>query len=349
MKFKTLQVGLFISLLVVATILFGWLISGYSMPIFWAIVLAILFYPIYQKIYKKVGNRGSTASLLTILFILTVVLVPLYFVGLLVTKEAFVLYTSIVQQNPSMFAVFSHIETLLSPLQSLGVDTSNLQAQLIAFAQNASVQIGSYAFSIGKATVDTIIATLLMLYVLFFVLRDGETIGTRLLQAIPLGDEKEKLLFSRFTSLVRALFKGNFIVAFVQGFIGTILFFVVGIKAAILWGVVMGVFALIPAIGPAIIWLPAGVLLLLGGDTWQGIVVLGVGVSIISLIDNVLRPLLVARGTAMSDVLILLSIFGGLSLFGIAGIIIGPVITAFFLSMWQLFEHDYEKELKKFG
>lgn len=124
---------------------------------------------------------------------------------------------------------------------------------------------------------------------------------------------------------------------------------VVGIESATLWAFVMALFALIPAVGPAIVWLPVGILLIATGDLWQGIAVLAVGSTLISLIDNLLRPVLVAKGAAMPDVLILLSVLGGLTLFGIAGIIIGPVITAFFLSMWQLFEHDYAKELKKYG
>lgn len=349
MRFKTLQSGLFITLLIAATLIFSWLVSGYALSIFWAIVLTILFHPVHQRIVRAVRGRSSLAALLTISFILIVVLVPIYLLGILVANEAVNLYINLSQSDISTLGMVSEIEHLLTPLQQIGFDTTSWVDTLVSFAQNASAQIGTYALDIGKATFNTAVAAALMLYILFFTLRDGITLGERISQALPLGDAKEQLLFNRFVAIVHAMFKGTFIIAVIQGLIGGILFLSVGIQSAILWAVVMAVFALIPAIGPAIVWLPAGVLLLLGGSTWQGIVVLGVGALLLSTIDNILRPILVARDAAMPDVLILLSVLGGLSLFGIAGIIIGPVISAFFLSMWQLFEHDYAKELKKYG
>ncbi len=349
MKFKTLQVGFFFLLLIIATALFGWLISGYIMPIFWAVVLSILFHPVHKYFYEYTKKRAALAALLTILLILIVVLVPMYFIGTLVTREAISLYVNLSQGDITSINVLTQINSLLVPLQQFGVDTSNIQNELVSLAQSFSAKISVYALDIGRATAGTIVATLLTLYILFFTLRDGKSIGKRIMQVLPLGDEREKMLFKRFVSIVQAMFKGTFAIAAVQGVIGGVLFLVVGIEGAALWAFVMALFALIPAVGPAIVWLPTGLLLLISGSTWQGVVVLIIGATLISLIDNVLRPLLVGKETAMSDVLILLSVLGGLSLFGIAGIIIGPVITAFFLSMWQLFEHDYAKDLKKYG
>jgi len=349
MQFKTLQTSLFIFLLVVATALFGWLISGYILPVFWAVVLAILFHPVHMRIYAYTKERAATSALLTMLFILVVVLVPIYILGALVASEAISLYVGLSQGDVESFNIFAQTQTLLAPLQQFGINVDNLQAEIVSFAQSFSAQIGSYALDIGRATAGTLVATLLTLYILFFTLRDGKEIGTRVMKALPLGDAKEQMLFERFVAIVHAMFKGTFIIAIVQGAIGGALFMLVGIKSAALWAFVMGLFALIPAVGPAIVWLPAGLFLLATGAVWQGITVLAVGAVVISLIDNLLRPVLVAKGAAMSDVLVLLSVLGGLTLFGIAGIIIGPVITAFFLSMWQLFEHDYAKELKKHG
>lgn len=349
MQFKSLQTGLFIFLLVVATALFGWLINDYIMPMFWAVVLTILFHPAHQRIYKYTRQRAALSSLLTICFILIVVLVPMYILGLLVTEEAISLYINLTQTDINTTSILANVHTILTPLEQFGVNIDNIQGQLVVFLQNFSAQIGTYALDITKATANTFIAILLMLYILFFTLRDGVAISTRIMEVLPLGDAKERMLFNRFVAIVHAMFKGTFIIALVQGAIGGILFMVVGVEGAVLWAFVMALFALIPAVGPAIVWIPVGVLLLVSGDVWQGVTVLVVGATLVSLIDNLLRPILVAKGAAMPDVLILLSVLGGLSLFGIAGIIIGPVITAFFLSMWQLFEHDYAKELKKFG
>jgi len=334
---------------VASTALFGWLISDYIFSIFWAIVLTILFHSVHMRIYEFVKQKAAIASLLTISFILIVVLVPIYMLGTLVANEAVSLYINLTQDDTTAMSMFAETSTILAPLETFGFDTNEMEDKLVSFAQNFSAQIGTYAFDIGKATFNTVIGTFLMLYILFFTFRDGTTIGKRIMEALPLGDAKEKILFGRFVAIVHAMFKGTFIIALIQGLIGGILFLAVGIPSAILWAVVMGVFALIPAVGPAIVWLPAGLLLLLSGNTWEGVAVLIVGAVIISLIDNVLRPVLVAHDAAMPDMMILLSVLGGLSMFGVAGIIIGPVITAFFLSMWQLFEHDYEKELKQFG
>lgn len=349
MHFKKLQLGLFISLVLLATGLFLWLISGYALSIFWAVVLTILFHPLHMRIYSAVRGRAALASLLTIGCIVGIIVIPLYLLGILVANEAVTLYINLSQNDTSALGILSEIEHLIAPLEKLGFDTTNISDSLVAFAQNFSAQVGTYAFDIGKATFNTAIATALMLYILFFTLRDGVAIGARIREALPLGDTKERLLFHRFSSIVHAMFKGTFIIALVQGAIGGILFVSVGIPSAILWAVVMAVFALIPAVGPALVWLPAGLLLLFAGSTWEGFVVLGVGALLLSTIDNILRPILVAKEAAMPDVIILLSVLGGLSLFGVAGIIIGPVISAFFLSMWQLFEHDFAKELKKFG
>ena len=349
MSFKTLQGVLFITLLVAATGLFAWLISGYIFPIFWAVVLTILFYPVYRRILTFVKGRAAVASLLTILFILIVVLVPVYILGTLVASEAISLYGSFSKTDISASSLLPQVEALLAPLSQFGLDVGGVQQHIVDFAKSISAQVGTHAIEVGRATANTIIATLLMLYILFFTLRDGSTIGEQVMRALPLGDKKEKMLFERFVAIVHAMFKGTFIIAIVQGAVGGVLFMFVGIESATLWAFVMGVLALIPAVGPAIVWLPAGLLLLASGSVWQGITVLVVGAVIISVIDNILRPMLLSKDAAMSDVLILLSVLGGLSLFGVAGIIIGPVITAFFLSMWELFEHDYAKELAKHG
>ncbi|MBL4644272.1 MAG: AI-2E family transporter [Candidatus Pacebacteria bacterium] len=349
MQFKTIQTGLFIFLLVVATALFGWLISGYIMPVFWAVVLTILFHPVHKRIFAYTKNRAALAALLTMSFILVVVLVPIYILGTLVASEAISLYVNLSQGDITSLNLLNQIQVLITPLQQFGVNTQDLQLQIVSLAQSFSAQVGTYALQIGRATASTLIATLLTLYILFFTLRDGKSIGLRIMKALPLGDAKEKMLFGRFVAIVHAMFKGTFIIAIVQGAIGGILFITVGIESAALWAFVMALFALIPAVGPAIVWLPTGLLLLAVGDVWQGITVLAVGAVVISLIDNILRPILVAKEAAMSDALVLLSVLGGLSLFGIPGIIIGPVITAFFLSMWQLFEHDYASDLKKSG
>ncbi len=349
MHFSTLQTGLFIFLIASATALFGWLVHDYLQPIFWAIVLAILFHPVYEYFYRVTKKRGSLAATLTMLFVLVIVLVPTYILGYLVVHEAVDLYERLSSGTVSWEGLSVLVQTLGAFLEPVGITAADIEARITGVVQNVSAQLGPELLNAGRATASTIIGVGVSLYLLFFALRDGVALKERVIHALPLGDKKERMLAARFVTIVRAMFRGTFIIAIIQAIIGGILFAAVGVPSAVLWAFVMGIFALIPAVGPAIVWVPAGALLIISGSVWEGVVVLAVGSIIISLVDNLLRPVLVGKRAAMPDALVLLSVIGGLSLFGIAGIIIGPVITALFLSMWQLFEYDYAQELETRG
>jgi predicted PurR-regulated permease PerM len=159
----------------------------------------------------------------------------------------------------------------------------------------------------------------------------------RIGEVVPLRAEQRGALLNKFTTVIRATVKGSIIVAIVQGFLGGILFAILDIRAALLWGVVMGLLALIPAVGTGLVWLPVGLYLLITGSIWQAIVLLLCGVFVISMVDNVLRPILVGQDTRMPDYVVLISTLGGLSVMGINGLIVGPVIAAMFISAWEIF------------
>jgi predicted PurR-regulated permease PerM len=180
-----------------------------------------------------------------------------------------------------------------------------------------------------------------MLYLLFFFLRDGPRMLESLVRALPLGDQRERLLLARFAEVSRATIKGTVVVGVVQGAIGGTAFALLGISAPVLWGVVMALLSILPAVGTALVWLPAAIILLVNGEVLGGVVLIFVGVFVIGLTDNLLRPILVGRDTRLPDYLILLSTLGGLAGFGLAGIIIGPIIAAFFLSIWQMAETEF--------
>jgi predicted PurR-regulated permease PerM len=183
--------------------------------------------------------------------------------------------------------------------------------------------------------------TFLMLYLLFFFLRDGRALLNAMVQALPLGDVRERRLLNKFAEVARATIKGTLVIGLVQGAMGGILFWVLGIEAAVLWGVVMGLLSLLPAVGAALVWIPAAALLIASGELLKGVVLLVGGTVLIGLADNVLRPLLVGRDTEMPDYLILVSTLGGLALFGLSGVIIGPIVAALFLVVWDMFATEY--------
>jgi predicted PurR-regulated permease PerM len=181
----------------------------------------------------------------------------------------------------------------------------------------------------------------LMIYLLFFFLRDGQRIIERLVQVLPLGDERERQLFARFAQVVRATVKGTFIIGAVQGFIGGVTFALLGIEGAILWGVMMALMSLLPAVGAALIWVHEVIMLMANAEYTSGGILIAVGIFGIGLSDNFLRPLLVGRDTRMPDYLILLATLGGLGTFGISGLVIGPLIAALFITVWEMFEASF--------
>ena len=170
------------------------------------------------------------------------------------------------------------------------------------------------------------------MYLLFFLLRDGAARGARDPRRDPARRRRVKArLLERFTTVIRATVKGNILVAAAQGALGGLAFWVLGVHAPMLWGVVMAFLSLLPAVGAALIWVPVALYLLATGQVWQGVGLIAFGVFVIGLIDNVLRPILVGKDTPMPDYVVLISTVGGLALFGLNGFVIGPVIAAMFI------------------
>jgi predicted PurR-regulated permease PerM len=186
---------------------------------------------------------------------------------------------------------------------------------------------------------NLIVQIALAFYILFFLLRDGHQLIRKLISLIPIGDRIEIELFERFTSVARATIKGGLIVAVIQGSIGGLLFWSVGIPAAFLWGLLMVVLSLLP-IGSALIWAPAAIILFLQSQTFKAVTILTVGILAIGLIDNFLRPRLIGKDSKMSDYLVMVSTLGGLAWFSITGFVLGPIIAALFVTCWEILGKD---------
>lgn len=319
-----------------ATALFLAMIAGLLMPIFFAIVLSILFYPIYRRIERLIPGHENIASALTLAVAFSFVALPTYAIGTVLVDEAFDLYQS-VSADPG--GSFENVLALAPAefLASRGIMIGDVRAQLIEGLQALSASVFSLAAAATTGTLGFLLKIAVALYLMFFFLKDGQRFLETASHYFPLPDAQERALFERFSSTVRAVVKGGLIVAIAQGLAGGILMWFVGIPHAALWGAVMAFLALLPFVGPPLVWGPAAFSLLLLGDI-TGAFILGIGGSmIIGTIDNILRPYLVGRDTRMPDALIFVSVIGGISMFGAGGIIMGPVVAALFLSVWQLF------------
>lgn len=335
----------FILILLVVTVGFLWLLAPFYSAIFWASILAILFSPAEKRVRQRMQGHPTLSALVTTLATMLLVVIPLVFIMILLGVEAVNAYKGITAGG---FSVQPYLDGILQTFpfldkwfSQLNINWASIKTGISETALNSSQFLATQAFQFGQGYLSFVINAVLMLYLTFFFLRDGENLIKLLIRALPLGDTREMRLFHKFAEVCRATVKGSLVVATVQGSIGGIAFWLLGIEGAILWGTLMVILSLLPAVGSALIWAPAAAWLLISGDYARGIVLIVVGVVLIGLVDNILRPILVGRDTKMPDYLILISTLGGISLFGLSGFVMGPVLAALFLVLWQIFMEEY--------
>ena len=342
-KSQGMEEKTFLWLVLVVSIVFGLIVVPLYGAILWAMVIAILFSSLNRHLCESMRGRRNLAALTTLAIIVVIVILPLtVLIASLVTEAAGVYnrmqsgelnFGRYLQQVfDSMPAWASHLLDRLG-LSSLGTLREKLSQGISEVSRVVAVQV----VQIGQNTFDFFVNLFVMLYLLFFLLRDGEQIARRIREPIPLRPEHRRALFNKFTVVIRATVKGNMVVALLQGALGGIIFWLLGIQAPLLWAALMSVLSLLPAVGAAVIWLPVAIYLLAAGQTWRGVVLISYGVLVISLVDNLVRPTLVGKDTKMPDYVVLISTLGGIAVFGINGFVLGPVIAAMFIAVWDIF------------
>lgn len=340
-----LKRNLFFLIVAAVTMAFFSLIGNFLLTIFWAAVIAIIFFDPYRRLVSLLKGRTNLAASLMTLLVLLFVIVPLFFLSLAIIKQATEIMEGLKTEEMDLLLLIDYLSTKFPDIfnllarYDLGIEV--LKGKLNDFALTAAQTVGGKALAFSGSLLNFFVQFSLMLYLLFFFFRDGASLIRAMINAFPMGNVKEKRLFSRFAEVSRATLKGTLIVAIVQGGIGGLLFAAVGIPAALLWGVAMTFLALLPVGGSGIVWGPAAIIFFAQGDIVRGLVVLIVGSLIIGLIDNLLRPLLVGRETGMPDYLVLLSTLGGITWFGITGFILGPIIAALFVTSWEMLGKQY--------
>lgn len=316
--------------------------------IFWAIALAVLFYPVYTWLNRKIKGKGTIASLITIHIAVLLVVIPLSILTLHIVNYATDVYQAYDEGDLDAEVLREEIEDrfprIPEMLERFDIDFETAGDRLSDVISSSSQYIAQEAFSIGRSTLHFLISMILMLYLSFFFFRDGHHVAGMVEKAIPLGNKREKKLSERFVKVTRATIKSTFIVAAVEGALGGIILAILGVPGAVLWGFAMGILSLIPAVGAFLIWGPIAIYLFAIGDVVQAIILVAFGSIVIGLIDNFLRPMLVGRDVRLPDWLILLSILGGLSIFGVHGFVIGPILTALFVTLWDIFRQDFNKD-----
>ena len=337
LEFKSLLV-----LVLAATLLFVLIIWPFFGAVCWAVFISIVFWPLHQRFVRGSNGRRNVAALASLTVILLIVILPMAMVVASITQEASVLVEKLRSGEIQIGQFFQRFLNALPDwargmLQRFGVGDLALMQQKLLTTITASGQVlTSRVVGIGQVTLDFIVAFFVMLYMLFFLFRDGEQLTHSIARAIPLHPQHTRRLLTQFATVVRATVKGNIVVALVQGALGSIAFWVLGLPGAALWGAVMALLSLLPAVGAALVWGPIALYYFFSGSVVQGIGLTLWGAFVIGLVDNVLRPILVGKDTRMPDYLVLVATLGGIVVFGLNGFVIGPVIAAVFLVSWDM-------------
>jgi predicted PurR-regulated permease PerM len=332
---------IFMGLLVIAvTVAFIAVMRGYLVTLLLAAIFSAILHPVYLRVRRICRGKDSLASAVTLLLVVLLVLVPLIvFVGALVTQAVQVSTSAVpwIQeqlQNPS--ELMKRVEALP------GFD------RLAPYRGEIMTKIGEVVGTIGTYTVTKLSAATLgtlafavqlaiLLYAMFFFLMNGSTILGRILVHVPLSKAESDVIVGRFVTVTRATLTSVLVIGILQGTLGGLAFAVAGIPGAVFWGTLMAVLSMIPGVGATLVWLPASIYLVLSGQVATGMLLLAFCAVIVGSVDNVLRPTLVGKDTKLPQLVVLVSTLGGITLMGIVGFIIGPVIAALFISVWDIY------------
>jgi predicted PurR-regulated permease PerM len=341
---QQLETRTFLLFLLMVTLGFLLILKPFFGTIFWACAITVIFYPLQQHLLKRFNGRTNTSALLTLLACILVVVLPVTFLISSVVAEGANVYGKLEsgEVNPAQYIeqIRTAFPAAQQTLERFGVDIVKIKEGALSVTMSSGKWLASNALSIGQNTFSLLLNICLMLYLTFFLLRDGDQLLELLIRALPLGDERERMLFAKFGEVTRATIKGNLVIAVVQGTLGGLIFWALGIPGALLWGVVMAVLSLIPAVGPAIVWAPVAIYLFATGANVKATILIAFGMGVIGLVDNILRPILVGRDTKLPDYIVLLSTLGGMGLFGINGFVIGPLVAALFIAFWGIFMRE---------
>jgi predicted PurR-regulated permease PerM len=346
MQTEDLQRKAFLTLLVAVSAAFLWIVFPVFGAVLWAVIFAILFTPLHRRLHKATRLNPTAASALTTLLVLLLVILPAAIITGFIVQEATGLMERLRSGEINLAAYYQKMLGVLPGwltrlLEGAGLsDLSAAQERLKQTASDGSQPIARRLWIVGQSTLDFSVNFLVMLYLLFFLLRDGPALLQRIRRSTPLDPKVQERLARNFSTVVRSTVKGNVVVAVVQGALGGVALMVLGIPGALLWAVVMAFLSLLPAVGAALVWGPIALYLIAVGDVGKGVGLIVFGTVVIGLVDNVLRPILVGKATRMPDWVVLISTIGGMSLFGINGFVIGPVIAALFIAVWDLTADD---------
>jgi predicted PurR-regulated permease PerM len=352
MNRPVLNIVVLLLVILLISAIFLSMIRHFLMVILLAGIFSAMAQPIYRRFEGWFGGRRSLASFITLIAILLIVFLPLVGLFGIVAGQAIEIGHSV---KPWIEGRLSQPSALDELLQSTpfyeSISTYNdiiLQKAGELVGKMSSVLFDSLS-SVTLSTVNFLFLFFVLLYTMFFFLKEGDLILGKILYYVPLTDSVEQRMLDKFTSVTRATIKGTLVIGVIQGTLAGLAFWAVGIDSAVFWGMVMTVLSIIPAVGTTFVWLPAAIILAASGHYAKAI---GLGLFcalLVGSVDNILRPRLVGKDTKMHELMIFMGTLGGISLFGIVGFIIGPIIAALFVTAWDIYGESFKDYLPDVG
>ena len=328
--------------------LFFTMIEQFLMAIFLAGLFSALARPVYSRLEVTFNGHRHMASLTTLLLMIIVVLMPLMLLVGIIVGQAVDVGQSVapwVKQhldNPDQVTAYLQQLPFYDYLQPYREFILNKAGKVVSLI--STFVVGGFS-SATLGTANFLFMTFVFLYTMYFFQMEGPKLVRKVLYYLPLGNDDESLMLDKFTSVTRATLKGTLLIGILQGGLAGTAFAIAGIDNAVFWGTVMAVMSIIPSVGSALVWLPAAIILLIQGSVGSGVGLLIFCGLVVGSLDNVLRPVLVGKDTKMHELMIFFGTLGGIMMFGIAGIFIGPLIASLFVTIWELYGLEFSDYL----
>ncbi|MCP4566930.1 MAG: AI-2E family transporter [FCB group bacterium] len=351
MKKEHFFAGLFIAVVVLSFYLFYRILAPFLVPMCWSAIFVIVFYPMYQWLEKRVKS-GNLRSLIMTTLIVILIIAPAAYLGIALVQETIGMFDHFkdwvdsgkldqlidIKNSP----IYEYAQSRLSSYVDLSqldlkiiIENSLKSVSKIALSQTTNIlaNTGRILFQFG-----------MMIFFMFFLFRDGDKLFDQIKALIPMSGDQADTTVNHLKTVIEGTMYGGIVVSLIQGFLGGILWVIMGLPSPVFWGAFMAFLAFIPIVGPFLIYLPAGLILIATGSPIKGTLLIAIGTVAVSQIDNILRPLLVSGKTGMHTMLLFVSIMGGVSMFGLLGVVLGPVIAAVFVAMFDVFRLKLTEE-----
>ncbi len=348
MESKQLRRTVLVISVAIITLIFFMMIRGFLMAILMAGITSALATPLYRRFERWYRGRRGLASISTLLVIVLLIILPLGGLLGIVAAQAFKVGQSVTPWIQQQLADPSGLAGVLEKLP--------FYEQLAPYQQEILTRVGELVASVSQflisglssatvMTVNFLLQFFIFLYTLFFFLMDGDKILDKIMYYLPMEDQDERRMLDKFTSVTRATLKGTAVIGVLQGGLAGLAFVVVGIPSAVFWGTIMVVLSIIPGIGSGLVWAPAAIILAATGHTGEAIGLAVFCGLVVGSLDNILRPRLVGKDTQMPELLIFFGTLGGLVFFGVLGVIIGPIVAALFVTIWEIYGEAFKDVL----